>query len=184
VQTFSLKRIRPAHWREDVLQIGRELSGVDLHLERAPGGKPLFSGISSLHFNVTHTRNTGLAAFGNAEVGVDCEFLDRRVRARELAERFFSPMEAAIIRDAEEGKQTHRFLYHWTAKEAVLKLTGEGLRGGLDRCKVLPRSNSGFEGLVQHIDRVARVRWLLLSGGLLVAVAAWEEFRLAPPAFC
>jgi 4'-phosphopantetheinyl transferase len=51
----------------------------------------------------------------------------------ELAERFFSPSEAATLRGLSIDLQPERFLQYWTLKEAYVKARGMGLSLALDR---------------------------------------------------
>ena len=81
-------------------------------------------------FNLSHSGDRGVVALGgDAPLGVDIEKCGRKIRDLDaLAERCFGAVERAAIEAAPDPLR--HFLTFWTAKEARMKLTGEGL--GLD----------------------------------------------------
>jgi 4'-phosphopantetheinyl transferase len=102
-------------------------SAVDIR--SAPGGKPRLGG-NELSFNLSHS--SGLAALATStdhELGLDIELLaphPARVRNLEaLINACFNAEESAAITSAPMPSLT--FLQFWTAKEARMKLTGEGM---------------------------------------------------------
>ena len=102
-------------------------SARDLIISPSPSGKPFFAN-AAIHFNLSHSGGIVMAAFSGSPVGIDIE---SRGRCRDfvgIADRFFHPSEAAEIRQSPDEDQ---FLRLWTGKEAMLKLSGEGLSGGL-----------------------------------------------------
>lgn len=91
-------------------------------------GKPaLAASHSLLQFNLSHADNLAVYAIGSAKaIGIDLEKF-REVQVQDLAERFFSPQEAAALLRLKPELQQSTFFRYWTAKEALLKATGEGL---------------------------------------------------------
>lgn len=94
-------------------------------------GKPRLveaPGSSSLRFNISHAHNLALFAFARKrEIGLDLEFVRDSFVSQELAERFFSSQEVAILRNLAGSTWTRAFFNCWTRKEAYIKATGEGL---------------------------------------------------------
>jgi len=94
-------------------------------------GRPEISGPSQagrLRFNLSHTRGmVACAVIRELDIGVDVESAARRVRHRDLAERFFGEGEVRALRALEPEKQAGRFLELWTLKEAYLKARGRGI---------------------------------------------------------
>jgi 4'-phosphopantetheinyl transferase len=87
-----------------------------------------------LGFNWSHTGDVAVVALARGlELGVDVERLDRDMNALEIARRFFAPAELVALQACNETDRNASFLKLWTAKEAVLKATGEGLAHGLQR---------------------------------------------------
>jgi len=100
-----------------------------------PHGKPfLLSPRTGLDVSLSHTRGMAAVAIASGrDVGVDVESFLKPRDALKVAERFFAPEEAAIVRaQSDPESQSEVFFAIWTLKEAVLKADGRGLAGGLD----------------------------------------------------
>lgn len=86
------------------------------------------TGYAWLRFNLSNTRGLiACAVVRDLDVGVDVEDTRRRSQAVELADRFFSPAEAAALRALPPEQQPSRFFDYWTLKEAYIKARGLGL---------------------------------------------------------
>lgn len=131
--------------RRIILKIAASYLGVDeqsISLGINDGGKPFIEGEEGLHFNASHCGGDLAVAFGYAPVGFDMERKDRKADFVGVAKRFFSEDEAREI--SQYGGDL--FLRLWTAKEAMLKLTGRGLQGGLANAVVLPEGGGSVCG--------------------------------------
>jgi 4'-phosphopantetheinyl transferase len=84
-----------------------------------------------LRVNISHTRGFVACAIARDEVGVDVEASDRPTDF-DIADRFFAPEEAQIVKSAPLERRACVFFRFWTLKEAFIKATGEGLRRPLD----------------------------------------------------
>lgn len=94
-----------------------------------PRGKPLLAvrpGDKMLYFNVSHSQDLSLYAIAQQSVGIDLEHL-RPIDAESLARRCFLPREHRWLTNQPIEQRQDAFFRLWTAKEAVLKATGEGL---------------------------------------------------------
>ncbi|MEU4555676.1 4'-phosphopantetheinyl transferase family protein [Micromonospora violae] len=158
--------------RAGALLLGRAATEVVLTHDR--DGRPIVrvdDATGSVELAVSVSRTAGLvvvAARRAGAVGVDVERV-RPLPALALARRWFPPAELAWLGDRPEAHRTVDFLRLWTAKEAVGKALGRGLRdGGLRRLMPPPglplRPVPGVEPL-----RVGHPR---LDEGLVLAVAA------------
>lgn len=88
----------------------------------------------ALRFNVSHTHSLiTLAVSRDADVGVDVENVAQRAAPIEIADRFFSPDEAAELGALAPDRQQHRFFEYWTLKESYIKARGMGLSIPLDK---------------------------------------------------
>jgi 4'-phosphopantetheinyl transferase len=90
-----------------------------------------------LQFNLSHCE--GLALYGvtrERRIGVDLEKLRPVEDLEKLVERFYSAAEFRIISHLPPEARRIAFFRGWTAKEAYLKATGEGLAGGLEQVEV------------------------------------------------
>ena len=138
----------------------------EVKIEITKSGKPFFENIAGLHFNISHSGSEVAIAFSTNPVGFDMEVLDRKRDCLAIAERFFTAEESREVKMA--GDSANKlFARLWTAKEAMLKLSGEGLVGGLDRAISL----SDQEGrLADQRIHLARLDW----AGLVACVASFE----------
>jgi 4'-phosphopantetheinyl transferase len=104
-------------------------SAASIRFRHGPNGKPQLAGFAALEdvrFNLSHSGEVALLVFARGrEVGVDVERARPRRRPRRLAARLLSPSEAAT--PGKLGDRRVDLYSLWTAKEACLKATGEGL---------------------------------------------------------
>jgi 4'-phosphopantetheinyl transferase len=132
-------------------------------------GKPSLSELwaSRLQFNVSHSNGMALYAVADTRrVGVDVEFLRPVPDALRIANRYFSPSEAATLRATPPARRQAAFFRCWTRKEAYIKALGEGLAAPLD----------GFEVSVADHKPAA----LRSIAGSSTAAAGWVIRDLAP----
>lgn len=102
-------------------------------------------------------------------VGIDLEG-PRPAAAVRLADRWFDPAEAQWVRAQPAAEQLRAFLLLWTAKEALGKALGAGLRDfGLRRRVPLPPVT---DGSFQPVSDGLRLAHPALAGGLTLAVVA------------
>jgi 4'-phosphopantetheinyl transferase len=100
-------------------------------------GKPYIVGPANLAkriaFNISHTGGLVIVGVSRTRaLGVDAECMQRRA-ALEIAERFFSPLEARSLRRLSPQAQALRFWELWTLKESYIKARGMGLSIPLDQ---------------------------------------------------
>ncbi len=95
--------------------------------EYLEGGKPVIKGHPEIHFNFSHSGKVALCAIDSQPVGADVE-TPRKITPS-LISYTMNEKEQALITSAPESLSA--FLALWTKKEAVLKLTGEGIRSDL-----------------------------------------------------
>ena len=86
-------------------------------------GKPFIIGYPDIHFNISHCREAVLCVVSSRPVGVDVESI--RSYKDSLVEYTMNPQEIAKINQAPRPEV--EFVRFWTMKEAVLKLSGEGI---------------------------------------------------------
>jgi 4'-phosphopantetheinyl transferase len=87
-----------------------------------------------IRFNLSHTAGlVVLALTSGRDVGIDVEAVSRRDASLDIADRFFSPSEAAALRTQPASDRDRRFFDYWTLKEAYIKARGMGLSLSLDK---------------------------------------------------
>jgi 4'-phosphopantetheinyl transferase len=91
-------------------------------------GKPFLLNDNSVEFNVSHSGNVfliGLSA--GKEIGVDIECLSRKPSILKIQPVLYAPSELRNFSAIEPAFQNEAFLDYWTKKEAMLKMTGDGV---------------------------------------------------------
>lgn len=90
-------------------------------------GKPSLVGFSHIHFNMSHCREAALCVVSDRPVGCDIESI--REYKESLARYTMNDQEMQQILAARRPEVV--FTRLWTMKEAVLKLSGEGLHNDM-----------------------------------------------------
>lgn len=104
-----------------------------LRFQNGPRGKPHLLDEPSLRFNLSHSGECALVAVAwEREVGIDIEQIRPERAGMAIAERFFSPYEAAILRGLPDGERIAAFFRCWTRKESYIKARGDGFGLPLD----------------------------------------------------
>ena len=142
----SSRRDGPAGWptSRDVAPTITDFGWATL-----PSGKPLLTfrdgRPQSLHVSVAHGGGLAVAAVcEHGPIGVDVEHVDTRRNLVAIARRFFAAEESAQLGACDGDERSLLFHQWWTRKEAVLKATGHGLRGGLTVRVDAPADRDGW----------------------------------------
>jgi 4'-phosphopantetheinyl transferase len=90
-------------------------------------GKPFLQN-STLTFNLSHSRDLAVLVTSQVDpLGIDLEFIDRQIDIAGLTQSCFTPQEAVVLAALAAPEQAARFFAFWTAKEARMKLSGQGM---------------------------------------------------------
>jgi len=125
-------------------------------------GKPALAGKSdrdAIRFNVAHSHGVALYAVSRGrEVGIDLERIRFDLAVAEIAERFFSRREVAMLRTLSIEAQFQAFFRCWTRKEAYIKALGQGLSLPLDQFDVslAPGEPAALLGTQQYPSEASR----------------------------
>ena len=113
---------------EKLLEIGLEREfGRKLAFEpRSKGehGKPFFTLLPRIHYNITHSGKYVMCLFAGEEVGIDVQ-IHKKVNYERLLERMVPADMIREILDADDMEKA--FFAQWVLREAYIKWTGEGL---------------------------------------------------------
>jgi 4'-phosphopantetheinyl transferase len=124
-------------------------------------GKPQLApvhGAANVEFNLSHSGIIALYAFTRGcAVGVDVELIREVPDVDDLAERFFSVTETALLRALPVDRRSLAFLACWTRKEAFIKALGLGLSCPLDAFDVTidPDAPARITRVENRVDTVA-----------------------------
>ena len=116
--------------------VWQELGVSEFSVVRDPDGKPRIAGQDSFHYNLSHSGNRVVIAWGNGPVGVDVQRMSSNVDKEKMAARFFTTEEQEFIFQQPELVE-ERFYQVWTAKESYLKYLGTGLTKSLSSFSIL-----------------------------------------------
>ncbi|GAB4180934.1 MAG: 4'-phosphopantetheinyl transferase superfamily protein [Coleofasciculaceae cyanobacterium] len=96
-------------------------------------GKPELANTGTgetIAFNLSHSNGLAMYAIAFApRIGIDLEYMRSMPDAEQLAKRFFSPREHAVLSSLPTEHKQAAFFHAWTCKEAYLKAIGDGLPG-------------------------------------------------------
>jgi len=126
-------------------------------------------------FNLAHSEDLALYAFTTElSIGLDLEYVKEIPDADEVASRFFSDRENAILEVQVGRRRLEAFYRCWTLKEAYVKAMGAGMAFPLRRVEV-SFTSGGARLLEVNGDRHEAARWSMFTlepaEGYVAAVA-------------
>ncbi len=141
------------------------LSPEQIQFNYSPKGKPSMAPSCNqerITFNLSHSDTLALYGIRRGHpIGVDIEYMRPMEDVDKLAQRFFSPREYGLIASLSSPDKENTFFRFWTAKEAFLKATGDGISGGLNQIEL----DLGVDGLIRflriHDDTQMVANWSL-----------------------
>jgi phosphopantetheine--protein transferase-like protein len=130
-----------------------------IEMRTRDGGKPYVEG--GPEFSLSHARNADgvgaavVAVSRIGSVGIDLEPAERAGEIAELVSRRYSAAEQRMLEGSPHRERDERIVWLWTAKEAVIKATGEGMRTPLESVSV----EFGDDGSLRNTNwQLARFR--------------------------
>lgn len=123
-----------------------DLRQKDVTIAYGAHGKPYVKDRPDIHFNLSHSGDYVLAAFGPVELGCDIQMIGEAHRNDRIAARFFTEAEQKALA---EGMDFYRI---WARKESYIKCTGEGMACDLRSFDVVDDS-----GQMQETDVLSEV---------------------------
>jgi 4'-phosphopantetheinyl transferase len=141
--------------------LGRYLSLAPERIELAytDRGRPIFPHDETLHFSLTHTHDlVAVALTAHAQVGIDIEYMERKLNLEELAERILSAEDFRVFKALPDLEKEPAFFRVWTRKEAYLKARGEGISEGLQKISVAFGPDA-ITFLTDARDELAAPKW-------------------------
>lgn len=90
-------------------------------------GKPCLAEEKALHFNLSHSNDYAMYAVTlNYEVGIDIEYIDKKLKIEDIALNIFSASELNYWNNFNSEDKVNSFFKFWVCKEAFLKALGKG----------------------------------------------------------
>jgi 4'-phosphopantetheinyl transferase len=144
-----------------------------LQLDYEPAGKPVLAPEStgrSLNFNVSHSEDVAIFAFGwNRNIGIDVEKVRTSLEYEEIARDQFSGREFQSWLGIPQHEKLEGFFVCWTRKEAYIKARGGGLQIPLDSFDVALKLNEPAQFL-RGVDKSWKITGFLAESGYLAAL--------------
>lgn len=105
---------------------------LNLQYEYREEDKPYLKNYPTIFLNISHSGSYVACAVADQEVGVDIQQI-KPAKCAMIAERFFTKKEADNVKEQVIVKEQEELFYtYWAIKESYIKLTGKGLKQGLD----------------------------------------------------
>jgi 4'-phosphopantetheinyl transferase len=133
---------------------------VAIVIDKGEHGKPYLPDFPEFAFNLSHSGDYLAIALGReCSLGIDIEQIKARKNLLGLAEKCFSQAELNHWQNLPEAERLPDFYRLWTAKEAFVKATGQGIQLGLNRCAVAVQTWKSFSDV--PIEYEPASRWQL-----------------------
>jgi 4'-phosphopantetheinyl transferase len=129
-----------AAWGLLRVAVNRVLGIKEFEIETNIHGKPRIKGAPEFHYNLSHSGQWVVLAYGDNPLGIDVEQIIWDSGKERLIRRFFAPDEQDFVLGQSQQGSAERFSQIWTLKEGYLKYLGLGLQKPLDSFSVLKLS--------------------------------------------
>lgn len=158
-----------------------EVDFTDLTIGNQPRGAPFvsFKGkILDIPVSLSHRQGTAAAAvslYPGIGIGIDLEWVEER--AESFYTDYFTPTELAILRAGQDDQTAWIGTLIWSAKEAMLKALGHGLRvdtRSVEVLRIVDDLNTGWNTLEIQAPAFEGTRWhgtWRRSGNLVCTIA-------------
>lgn len=156
------------------------LPAKSLAFHSSPHGKPRLPAHPECHFNLSHSGDFTAVAMAPEPAGIDIEKADETIEATSLAAHAFPPADAAAIASS---SAPHLLFYRlWTAREAVMKVTGLGMALPPDSISV-EFDKEGIPHQAVRLDNAERFEILTqtLPGEYVLTAARYDGDLQLPP---
>ncbi len=118
---------------------------------KAADGKPFLADVPGFYFNLSHSGDYALCAWGPHEIGADLQKTKRAVTDA-LAGRVLTQREYADNDKMPQEQRAKEFYRVWAIKESCCKLTGRGLIQNFQDMEIFPAQRQiGVRGDVRKI---------------------------------
>lgn len=115
-------------FKEDTLPelLYRVSGSKEIEIGKKSSGKPYFIKPDNWFFNISHSRNIGVCAIGQVDLGIDIEIMKEKRSIMPISKMWFTKEESSFL----AGHSSHRMenFYHiWSRKESQIKLMGKSV---------------------------------------------------------
>lgn len=115
--------------------LGKSFAEISFYTNKK--GKPYIKSNHGIYFNLSHSHKISVVAISKEqEIGIDIEYLLRKINLKDIARRFFTIKENEKLDALPENLKKEAFFRCWTRKEAYLKAKGFGISVSLKSVEV------------------------------------------------
>ena len=168
------------HRKQAIYQYRNQLLTQKLHTEikssdfaKTEFGKPYLSHFPDFNFNHSHSQQHYVLASSPkiANLGVDIEDLNRKVRFKQMAQHIFHPEEMKQWESIDFDP--HYWFKVWTTKEAVLKASGLGIRLSLNELNT--QCHATQNGGICHHPQLGVFAYQNIQLAQVMLTVAWSS---------
>lgn len=142
----------------------------EIRFEIGPNKKPFVKTTgAAVNYNVSHSDEWVTIAISKTAVGIDTEKIDRSFAYQEILADNFSAEEILFIN---EDNSAEKFILLWTRKEAITKLTSQGLDERLKEIPSLDGNHQTNSNIINSSKAIKLVSFKLDSHNM--ATLAYE----------
>ena len=158
------KRFIAAHgFMREALATYLPYTADQLEFTKTEMGKPQLKTTpddEQIQFNLTHSENIAmLAVIKRHPIGIDVEYTKRKTDWVKIIHRYFTAGEQEKFHSLTEADRKQAFFQVWTRKEALMKVTGRGLRLSPTKFTVtVPPEAARFCG---YLDDNTKENWFM-----------------------
>lgn len=115
-----------------------------IKIETSKAGKPFVKDYPLFHFNLSHSKDLLVVAVGPIELGLDLEFMNPTPPERAIESFMALEEKQRYFNFKSEAERTSYFYSLWTAKEAISKWQGEGLKMNFINLEIRQKNSHHF----------------------------------------
>lgn len=142
-----------------ILGLYLQMAPENIEFEQNKYGKPQIKAKSTIHFNLSHSKDLALLAVNhNHTIGIDLEYFSNRPYEG-IGSHIFSEFENQALQKLTPFLKPMGFFHLWSQKEALIKACGLGLSYPTKQLTlpVLPKTHEIF------FDELHQTNWKILS---------------------
>ena len=150
-------------YMRDVLSKLFGISALEVPLESFPGKPPLLKGGLG-NISISHCKDALLIGWSNNQIGVDIERTDRKLKFKNISERYFLEEEKKELAKLSGEKLRLSILNLWVLKEASIKCQKGTIIKDLPLWKINQEYSSAFHKILNislNIFYLYKESWIL-----------------------
>lgn len=126
------------------------ISNSQIKINYSKYGKPYIENLKNFQFNISHSGDWVVCAYGKENIGVDIEKIETAYL--NISEMYFSKSEHKMLCEKSKNEQNVYFYQLWTLKESYLKYMGKGLSVSLNSFSIIENNEKFYiKGLENNV---------------------------------